>query len=99
MITFFIVLTEIVGEKESRQRIGMRMMGLSNGPYWLVWYPLSLFLSFFFFPSLFFGGKNVFHEKYKYFTIILSFSGVWVCSVRVNKCGGFDWRKGSEVEE
>jgi len=38
MITFFIVLTEIVGEKESRLRIGMRMMGLSNGPYWLVWW-------------------------------------------------------------
>eukprot|EP01128_Nolandella_sp_AFSM9_P010418 TRINITY_DN7197_c0_g1_i1.p1 TRINITY_DN7197_c0_g1~~TRINITY_DN7197_c0_g1_i1.p1 ORF type:complete len:1837 (-),score=357.54 TRINITY_DN7197_c0_g1_i1:66-5192(-) len=37
MITFFIVLTEIVAEKESRLRIGMKMMGLSTPAYWLVW--------------------------------------------------------------
>lgn len=43
MITFFLVLTEIVAEKESRLRIGMRMMGLSNGPYWLVWFLYVLF--------------------------------------------------------
>jgi hypothetical protein len=38
MITFFIVLTEIVAEKESRQRLGMKMMGLSDAPYWLTWW-------------------------------------------------------------
>lgn len=38
MITFFVVLTEIVAEKENRQRLGMRMMGLSNAPYWLSWW-------------------------------------------------------------
>ena len=38
MITFFLLLTEIVHEKEMRLRIGMKMMGLSNTVYWLVWF-------------------------------------------------------------
>lgn len=38
MVTFFILLVEIVGEKEKRLRIGMRMMGLSNSVYWIVWF-------------------------------------------------------------
>jgi len=36
MIIFFTLLVEIVGEKETRQRIGMRMMGLKR-------YRLSIF--------------------------------------------------------
>lgn len=38
MITFFLILTEVVAEKESRLRIGMRMMGLNNAAYWFVWW-------------------------------------------------------------
>lgn len=38
MVTFFIVLTEIVYEKESRLRLGMKMMGLANTPYWITWW-------------------------------------------------------------
>lgn len=38
MITFFIVLTEMVTEKENKLRLGMRMMGLANGPYYVVWW-------------------------------------------------------------
>lgn len=38
MVTFFHILTEIVGEKESRLRLGMRMMGLKTSVYWLVWF-------------------------------------------------------------
>jgi ABC-type multidrug transport system ATPase subunit len=37
-VTFFHILTEIVGEKESRLRLGMRMMGLKTSVYWLVWF-------------------------------------------------------------
>lgn len=33
-LVFFLLLTEIVNEKESRIRIGMRLMGLSNAVYW-----------------------------------------------------------------
>eukprot|EP01116_Phalansterium_solitarium_P019773 TRINITY_DN564_c0_g2_i1.p1 TRINITY_DN564_c0_g2~~TRINITY_DN564_c0_g2_i1.p1 ORF type:complete len:1819 (+),score=747.59 TRINITY_DN564_c0_g2_i1:87-5543(+) len=37
MVTFFVLLTEIVMEKEMRLRLGMRMMGLRTSVYWLVW--------------------------------------------------------------
>jgi hypothetical protein len=42
MITFFLLLTEIVAEKEMHLRIGMKMMGLSNTVYWLVWFLTGL---------------------------------------------------------
>jgi len=45
MVTFFIILTEIVFEKEKRLRIGMRMMGLSNSAYWTVWWLTGLSIS------------------------------------------------------
>ena len=38
MITFFILLSEIVNEKESRLRLGMRMMGMRLSPFWVSWY-------------------------------------------------------------
>ena len=37
MIIFFITFTEIVTEKELKLRLGMRMMGLNNAVYWIVW--------------------------------------------------------------
>jgi len=37
MVIFFILLTEVVTEKEQRLRLGMRMMGMKDSVYWLVW--------------------------------------------------------------
>jgi len=37
MVIFFILLTEVVTEKEQRLRLGMRMMGMRDSVYWLVW--------------------------------------------------------------
>lgn len=42
MVTFFVLLVEIVGEKEKRLRLGMRMMGMSNTAYWLTWFMMGL---------------------------------------------------------
>ena len=42
MITFFVLLTEIVLEKENRLRLGMRMMGLKNSVYWITWFVQGL---------------------------------------------------------
>lgn len=38
MLTFFVLLTEIVQEKELRIRIGMRMMGMSDSAFWVSWF-------------------------------------------------------------
>lgn len=38
MILFFVLLTETVAEKETKLRVGMKMMGLSNAAYWASWY-------------------------------------------------------------
>lgn len=38
MIIFFIILTEIVMEKEQRLRLGMQMMGLKSSVYWITWF-------------------------------------------------------------
>eukprot|EP01103_Thecamoeba_quadrilineata_P015557 TRINITY_DN4957_c0_g2_i1.p1 TRINITY_DN4957_c0_g2~~TRINITY_DN4957_c0_g2_i1.p1 ORF type:complete len:1851 (-),score=296.09 TRINITY_DN4957_c0_g2_i1:13-5565(-) len=43
MVTFFILLAEVVTEKEQRLRLGMRMMGLNDGVYWFVWFLTGLF--------------------------------------------------------
>ncbi|KAH3757745.1 ABC transporter [Pelomyxa schiedti] len=43
MITFFMVLNEIVMEKESRIRLGMSMMGMKNWVYWLTWFGVGTF--------------------------------------------------------
>jgi len=37
LIVFYVLLVEIVGEKESRLRLGMRTMGLRNGAFWGSW--------------------------------------------------------------
>jgi hypothetical protein len=46
MITFFVLLTEIVMEKEQRLRLGMKMMGLKDSMYWLVWFLTGLIFVF-----------------------------------------------------
>ncbi|KNC49900.1 ABC transporter [Thecamonas trahens ATCC 50062] len=42
MVIFFLILTAVVGEKEDRLRVGMRMMGLSNSVYWATWLQTAL---------------------------------------------------------
>lgn len=42
MIIFFVLLTDIVAEKETKLRVGMKMMGLSNAAYWASWYTHGL---------------------------------------------------------
>jgi len=37
MITFYLLLVELVEEKEARLRLGMRMMGLRTSAYWAAW--------------------------------------------------------------
>ncbi len=37
MIVFFVLLTNIVQEKEANLRTGMRMMGMSSAVYWTCW--------------------------------------------------------------
>jgi ABC-type multidrug transport system ATPase subunit len=37
MVTFVVLLIEIVREKEYKLRHGLSMMGMSSGPYWLSW--------------------------------------------------------------
>lgn len=46
MIVFFVLLTEVVSEKESKLRVGMKMMGLSNAAYWCSWYTHGFLMIF-----------------------------------------------------
>lgn len=46
MIVFFVLLTDIVAEKESKLRVGMKMMGLSNAAYWASWYTHGIIMVF-----------------------------------------------------
>ncbi|KAA0158429.1 hypothetical protein FNF31_02424 [Cafeteria roenbergensis] len=36
-VIFFTLVSELVGEKESKRRVGMRTMGLKNAAFWLAW--------------------------------------------------------------
>lgn len=46
MIVFFITLTEIVTEKEQKLRLAMRLMGLKNAAYWIVWQIVITIIAF-----------------------------------------------------
>jgi hypothetical protein len=46
MITFFVILVEIVNEKHTRLRIGMRMMGLKSSAFWASWLAYGLAFCF-----------------------------------------------------
>ena len=50
LIPFYYLTTKISGEKESKAREGMKMMGLNDGTYYLSWY--ILFFSIVFVQSL-----------------------------------------------
>lgn len=45
MIIFFVLLTEIVLEKEKSLRVGMKMMGLSDSVYWVSWFAYAFIFS------------------------------------------------------
>ena len=46
MITFVVLLTEIVREKEKKLRLGLSLMGMSNTAFWLSWSATALLFSF-----------------------------------------------------
>lgn len=46
MVTFVVMLIEIVREKEYKMRHGMSVMGMTPGPYWLSWFITALVFSF-----------------------------------------------------
>lgn len=45
LLTFQVVLTSLVYEKQQRLRIIMKMHGLGDGPYWLISYAYFLAIS------------------------------------------------------
>lgn len=46
MVTFVVILIEIVREKEYRLRHGLSMMGMSSGPYWFSWFVTGFAFTF-----------------------------------------------------
>jgi ABC-type multidrug transport system ATPase subunit len=46
MVTFVVLLIEIVREKEYRMRHGLAVMGMTPGPYWLSWFVTGFVFSF-----------------------------------------------------
>ncbi len=46
MVTFFIILTEIVMEKENKLRLGMKLMGLKDSAYWISWFATGISFAF-----------------------------------------------------
>lgn len=46
MIIFFVVLTEVVDEKESKLRIGMKQMGLRDSVFWAAWFTHGIAMCF-----------------------------------------------------
>jgi len=65
MVTFFILLVEVVGEKETRLRLGMRMMGMSNTAYWVTWFWIGLVFTILSTQILFLSG---FACRFAFFT-------------------------------
>lgn len=45
LVTFVIILTEVVKEKELKLRQGLNVVGLSHGPFWLHWLITGMFFS------------------------------------------------------
>jgi ABC-type multidrug transport system ATPase subunit len=45
IITFIIILTELVREKEYKLRLGLNMMGLNQGSFWMSWFITSAIFS------------------------------------------------------
>jgi hypothetical protein len=70
MVSFFLLLSDLVGEKEQRLRLGLQLMGARGSAYWLSWFVWSivmnsvanavLILSGFAFQISFFTNTNIF---------------------------------------
>mmetsp|Transcript_30475 Transcript_30475/g.46694 ORF Transcript_30475/g.46694 Transcript_30475/m.46694 type:complete len:240 (+) Transcript_30475:862-1581(+) len=45
LIPFYYITSKIAGEKESKSREGMKMMGLTDGTYFLSWFIIHFFIS------------------------------------------------------
>lgn len=56
MVTFVVLLIEIVREKEYRLRFGLSMMGMTSGPYWLSWFATGIIFIFIVTNSLIISG-------------------------------------------
>ena len=56
MVTFVVILIEVVREKEHRLRHGLAMMGMHPGPYWLSWFCTGLAFIFIVTNTLIFSG-------------------------------------------
>ena len=56
MVTFVVMLIEIVREKEYRLRHGLAMMGMHPGPYWVSWFCTGLVFIFIVTNSLIISG-------------------------------------------
>jgi hypothetical protein len=42
MVSFFLLLSDLVGEKEQRLRLGLQLMGARGSAYWLSWFLWSV---------------------------------------------------------
>ncbi len=42
MVSFFLLLSDLVGEKEQRLRLGLQLMGARGSAYWLSWFVWSV---------------------------------------------------------
>jgi hypothetical protein len=70
MVSFFLLLSDLVGEKEQRLRLGLQLMGARGSAYWLSWFIWSvvmnmiantvLILSGYAFQISFFTNSNIF---------------------------------------
>eukprot|EP00002_Diphylleia_rotans_P007930 TRINITY_DN1758_c0_g1_i16.p1 TRINITY_DN1758_c0_g1~~TRINITY_DN1758_c0_g1_i16.p1 ORF type:complete len:1757 (-),score=347.90 TRINITY_DN1758_c0_g1_i16:421-5691(-) len=77
MITFFVMLTEVVSEKESKIRVGMKMMGMKNVIFWATWFATSTCFVFLSTLVLIFTGF-IFQIEYftnaNFFVLFFTFS-------------------------
>jgi hypothetical protein len=77
MVTFVIVLTEIVREKEYRLRHGLAVMGMSASAYWQSWFITGLVLIVLNVNALLLSGllfRIEFFEKVNYLVMFIIFS-------------------------
>ncbi len=45
MVSFFLLLSDLVGEKEQRLRLGLQLMGARGSAYWLSWFIWSVIMN------------------------------------------------------
>ena len=78
MVTFIIMLTELVREKEHKLRIGLTVMGMRGRAYWLSWFFIGISLIFLSTNVLIFTGYLLsfdFFLKTPYLILLMLFFG------------------------